>query len=101
MSKPVLIDDEAEIDLAGAAARYEKEKEFLGARLIVAVEAAINLIFEYPLIGGPAPGVPEHVGARHVLVSGFPFSVVYIDLPEETRVVAIAHTSRKPGYWIK
>lgn len=101
MTKPLRIDDEAEVDLAGSAARYERERECLGARFIVAVEAALNLIQEYPLIGGPAPGVPERVGARHIVVAGFPFSVVYIDMPEETRVVAIAHASRNPGYWMK
>jgi hypothetical protein len=29
----------------------------------------------------------------------FPYSIVYLLLPEEIRVLAIAHQRRKPGYW--
>ena len=101
MTKRVRIDDEAESDLAGSAARYEREREGLGIRFVEAVEAALERIGSHPSIGGPAPGVPEAVGARHVVVAGFPFSLVYIDLGLELRVVAVAHAKREPGYWMK
>ena len=36
---------------------------------------------------------------RRVLVSRFPYIVVYEMRPDEIAVAAIAHTSREPGYW--
>jgi hypothetical protein len=32
---------------------------------------------------------------------GFPFIVVYRTVPAGIQVIAIAHTSRRPGYWRK
>lgn len=29
----------------------------------------------------------------------FPYSIVYVELEDEIGVVAIAHGSRKPGFW--
>ena len=29
----------------------------------------------------------------------FPYAVVYIELDNEIRVLAVAHTSREPGFW--
>ena len=34
-----------------------------------------------------------------MLVTGFPYQVVYILRPTEAVVVAIAHLKRRPGYW--
>ena len=36
---------------------------------------------------------------RKYLLRQFPFSVIYLELPSEIRVYAIAHGSRRPGYW--
>ena len=37
--------------------------------------------------------------ARKYVVPDFPYVIFYIDYPEYIRVLAIAHTSRRPGYW--
>lgn len=36
---------------------------------------------------------------RRVLTNRFPYAIVYLEYRDEFLVVAIAHTSRKPGYW--
>lgn len=36
---------------------------------------------------------------RKCRVRRFPFSILYIDHPNYIWVVAIAHGSRRPGYW--
>jgi toxin ParE1/3/4 len=41
--------------------------------------------------------IGSHERAR--TVEGFPFQVIYRILGEVIFVVAIAHTSRRPGYW--
>ena len=31
----------------------------------------------------------------------FPYSVIYIVAGDEIQVLAVAHHSRRPGYWLK
>ena len=35
----------------------------------------------------------------HLEVEGFPYAVIYTERPGVVRVVAVAHTHRRPGYW--
>jgi len=42
---------------------------------------------------------PKHVhGTRRFSLQRFPFSIIYFDEPDGLNIVAVAHTSRKPGY---
>lgn len=36
---------------------------------------------------------------RKYVLKRFPYMIFYIDYPEYIRVLAVAHTSRRPGYW--
>lgn len=38
-------------------------------------------------------------GVRIHLLRRFPYSVIYIIAPDEIIIVALAHHSRRPGYW--
>jgi plasmid stabilization system protein ParE len=43
---------------------------------------------------------PTHLyGTRRFVLQRFPFSVIYLDEPDEVVIVAVAHGKRKPGYW--
>ena len=75
-------------------AYYEKERKGLGQRFRRAAEAAFFRASENPLHGKPGIG-----GTRRLLVEGFPFSVIYLDLEREVMVFAVAHLSRSPNYW--
>ena len=57
---------------------------------------SIELIEAYPEIGEERRG--RHP-SRQFSVLGFPYKVVYRICPQDTYVVAVAHTSRRPGYW--
>jgi toxin ParE1/3/4 len=37
--------------------------------------------------------------ARRALARKFPYSVVYLDLPDRVWIVAVMHAKRRPGYW--
>jgi hypothetical protein len=52
-----------------------------------------------PLAGSPwlLPGIPA--GTRHVPLHTFPHSAVYVTEPRVV-VIAVAHGSREPEYWI-
>ena len=49
----------------------------------------------HPLWTNERPYRRARVGTR------FPFGVFYEEATKEVRVYAIAHTSRKPGYWLQ
>ena len=77
-----------------AADRYDSEAPGLGADFIDEVERALDRIASFP-----EHGSPYLAGTRRVLLQRFPFSVVYALEPSGALVVAVAHYSRRPGYW--
>ena len=54
----------------------------------------LRLVVEFPEMF-PAYD-DEH---RFALLKRFPYSVVYQNLPDKIQVIALAHSSRQPGYW--
>jgi len=38
-------------------------------------------------------------GYRRKLIERYPFGIIYRIVGDEIQIVALAHTSRKPGYW--
>jgi hypothetical protein len=74
--------------------RYDQEQSGLGARFTSAVEEATALAIAFPLAGSSASK-----NTRKVLLKQFPFSVVYRADDNGIVVFAIAHHSRRPGYW--
>lgn len=78
-----------------AVERYETEVDGLGDRLTSEVNRCLSLLVEAPGIGTP-------FGRRlriFVIDDGFPFSLVYAELRDTLFVIAVAHHSRRPGYW--
>jgi toxin ParE1/3/4 len=41
----------------------------------------------------------ENTRARKYVVPRFPYLIFYLDSPGRVRILAVAHTSRRPGYW--
>ena len=97
--KRVVFDPDAREEFNAAIDWYERHVSGLGARFLLAVEAAISSIRERPLAWSHVPAVPRRVGARRKLVHEFPYAVVCIILDAEIHVLAIAHGRRRPGYW--
>jgi plasmid stabilization system protein ParE len=75
---------------------YETRRPGLGADLYDAVNAAIEGIERQPEIGTTAYADPR---SKRVLVSRFPYHVVYRLQPDEIVILAIAHMKRRPGFW--
>jgi len=40
-------------------------------------------------------------GTRHSILHRFPFSVVFRERLQDIQIIAVAHASRRPGYWAK
>ena len=83
-------------ELGEAVRWYEDQSEGLGVAFLEAVQTVISRIETHPEIGGR---VADQQHTRRVLVTGFPYQVVYIVRPTEAIVVAVAHLKRRPGYW--
>jgi toxin ParE1/3/4 len=89
----------ASSELADAGEWYEERVAGLGDRFLSEVRVAFDLIVRHPALGSPwlLQGIPP--GVRHVPLHSFPYAVVYVTDPRVV-VVAVAHTSQKPTYWI-
>lgn len=92
--KRLLIEEEAELELAGSVAFYEERKSGLGLDFEAAAQRALKTIASAP---GRWP-VGKH-GTRRYIMERFPFVIHYLEMPDKLWIVAFAHTSRKPNYW--
>ena len=92
--KGAILHPEAERELAEAAAYYQFCSQGLGRDFSERVAAAIRSVQEQPSIG-------THITTRirRRLVTRFPYAVLYRNEPDTIVVVAVAHLSRRPGYW--
>jgi len=84
----------AEFEIIEAAAHYESEVTGLGERFGDEVERVIELLIDNPKLGAPVEGE-----IRHFVLRRFPFSVVYAEVGDILYILALAHGSRRPGYW--
>lgn len=94
--KIVRYEDAADEELIDEVARYELRHDGLGRELLTAVRDAVRLIAE-----NPAAWQASEYGrdVRRFVMDRFPFTIVYTELANEILILAIAHTSREPGYW--
>jgi hypothetical protein len=88
--------DEAANELADAISRYESIESGLGVRLKNDVKAAVTWISEHAELPRVRPK-----GYRRLNLKIFPYYIAYIIHADVVWVLAIAHSSRRPEYWIK
>ena len=84
----------ADAELTEAVAYYDGKAPGLGDRLLGEVKTATRLIERYPEIGSV-----KDFGVRAKVLSKFPYSLMYLVESEEIFILAVAHESRRPGYW--
>lgn len=92
--KPVKQEQAATVEMEAAARRYEERVPGLGKRFYNAFLAARRFIQENPELGAPF----EH-DTRKWNLRVFPYKIVYRNLPGAILIIAVAHHSRRPGYW--
>jgi plasmid stabilization system protein ParE len=96
----VLFESEAAAELADAAHWYDDQHPGLGSAFLAAVEATVDEIDRWPDASPLVAGTPVDLLVRHAIVRRFPYRVAYLVVGDAIRVLAIAHTRRKPRYWI-
>ena len=88
--KPIRLDEEAENELSAAYVRYEAQVAGLGDELIAVVDEQLTRIRRAPWRFPLTPEVAQKLKVRRALVLRFPFSVVFLELAEEIRALAVA-----------
>ncbi len=84
----------AAAELVESALFYERRRAGLGDKFNSSVDAALELIRSHPELG--RRGL---LGTFSVRTRRFPYHIVYELQPDRIWIVAVAHLSRKPGYW--
>ncbi len=82
-------DFEAALDWYLDALAFEAADDFANE-----YERAMGLLQSFPDVGSPSP-----YKTRAFILPKFPYSLIYCVQPGHLRIIAIAHHSRRPGYW--
>lgn len=89
MTKPIRLVDAARDELLAESSKH-------GMGFTRAVRAAFKLVARFPEAWTE---YPERLGVRRYVMKRYPFVIVYRELTDEIRVLAVAATKRRPGYW--
>jgi len=91
------VSSEADWELTREAIFYAREGGAeLGNAFISEFERALSLLCTHPDLGAPWGNRRRRFPLRK-----FPFSIIYFTRADELRVIALAHHSRKPDYWLR
>ena len=78
-----------------AARYYEKEEAGLGSRYFAGIEQSVRRIGKSPR------SFPVYKGSfRRIHVGKFPYTLFFSIEPDSVLIVAVAHQSREPEYWL-
>ena len=94
------IEATAEAEAREAAEWYEQQRTGLGLEFLVAVDQAIQQIGVAPERFPRLETLPDEELVRRHLLTRFPYAVVYEMTASEIRIIAVAHTRRRPNYWL-
>jgi hypothetical protein len=93
--------------LAEAAAAIDAARQYLneqvpdlGGRFLRELSAALEAIEKRPLSFARLETLPNDQPYRRALMAAFRYAVIFEMMESEIVVVAVAHTSRGPNYWL-
>ena len=87
--------DEAQWEFLDAISDYEEARSGLGRRFKDEVDRSVLWIADHPELYRLRPGDYRRINLRV-----FPYYIPYIVRDEKLWVLAVAHASRQPHYWI-
>lgn len=94
--KPVQVHPQAEQEADDAFERYLGESREAAFGFDDELRSAYRSVAVHPLI------CPPYLhSTRRVILDRFPFSVVFRERLQDIQIIAVAHASRRPGYWAK
>jgi toxin ParE1/3/4 len=94
--KPLEYHPESRTDVREAVDWYRSRSQMAALDFSDELKAALARLRESP------QACPLYLyGTRRILLGRFPFSVVFRERLHDIQIVAVAHTSRRPGYWAR
>jgi plasmid stabilization system protein ParE len=87
---------DAERELAEHEAWYRQRSEVAAQGFLLELDAAVRKVAE-----APDRWPRQTRGERRYLLPRYPFALLYRVSEDEVFITAIAHQSRRPGYWKK
>ena len=93
-AKPVELHEEAASDYDAAFDWYLEHSPDAARKFDAEFDRALVAIAQ-----APQRWASGSHNTRRFLLRKFPFLVIYRERLHDIQVVAVAHTSRKPGYW--
>ncbi len=93
-SKPFLFHPEANADFRDAIQWYWDRSPSIASEFRASISGLVEEIASVP---GRWPRYLH--GTRRFVVPRFPYSIIYLDDPDVVTIIAVAHSSRRPGYW--
>jgi hypothetical protein len=97
--KRIRVLEEAADEAIAAADWYDQQKPGLGNEFSEAVDTAIDLIEEDIVPLSPVIWDAGSKIIKRLILKRFPYDIVVLEQGDESIVVAVAHQSRRPGYW--
>jgi plasmid stabilization system protein ParE len=76
--------------------RYYKQSPNVARKFLAELQVAVNEVEQSPELW------PEHLhGTRFRRLNRYPHYVVYLILADRIKIVAVQHSARRPGYWVR
>lgn len=98
MTARVHFDSAAFEEYREAIVRYEAARPGLGDEFRLEVEAYVERAAARELPGTPVRSRRGHK-VRRLLLHRFPYALIFELLHDGCAIWAVAHTSRRPGFW--
>ncbi len=91
---------EAEAEIEAAQQYLNSQTVSAGNDFLNALCQALDAIAERPMSFARMETLPRHARYRRALLARFHYAVVFEVLREDILIVALAHASRDPNYWL-
>ena len=86
-------------ELEEAADYLESQREGFGALFFHEVTQRIAQAARWPRSGSPVVGFTQPRDVRQFVLTRYRYAIITAVVRGERLVVAVAHTSRQPGFW--
>lgn len=92
---------EADEEIQAAVRYYEAQRSSLGDDFLAELRTHLERIVDDPLTLPKLETAPKRLDIRRILIQRFKYVVVFEVFDNEILVLAVAHGSRRPNYWLK
>lgn len=92
---------EADEEIQAAVRYYEVQRSGLGGDFLAELRTHLERIADDPLTLPKLETAPKRLEIRRILIQRFKYVVVFEVFDNEVLVLAVAHGSRRPNYWLK